>query len=70
MRREKRVGNMKGSKNVLYVSGAILAIAIIAFIIIFISYNNKLKSSSDDFSMTKVAGLVPNTTRDRRDRTN
>lgn len=62
MRRKKRAENKNGIKNILYVWGAVLAISIIAFIITFISYSNKLKSSSNDFSMTKIAELVPNTT--------
>lgn len=70
MRREKRVENGKGNKNVLYIWVAILAATIIAFIIIFIAYNNKLKNNSDDFSMTKVAGLVPNNARHRGGRAN
>lgn len=46
MRREQRKKQKNNSNTLVYVSGGILAVAIIAFIIAFVSYYNRLNSDS------------------------
>lgn len=63
MRRNNRVNEEKKDlKNMLYVSGGILVISIIAFIITFVAYTNKLNNSTSKISTEKIAELVPNET--------
>jgi len=60
-RREKR-GDIS-FKYILYLSGGVLLILVVTFIITFISYNNKLKSSADQFvGLENITGIVPNDT--------
>ena len=63
MRRERRMPN-RGEENrlnkMLYISGSILALAIIAFVVTFTMYGNKLKNNSESSLTTeKIADLVP-----------
>lgn len=46
MRREQRKKQKNNSNTLVYISGGILAVAIIAFIIAFVSYYNRLNSDS------------------------
>lgn len=63
MRRNDRNGGKKQKvKSILYLSGAFLAIAVIAFIVTFVVYTNKLNNASNKFSAEKIAELVPNET--------
>ena len=70
MRRENRnFGNGKSDatfKNILYVSGSILGIAVIAFVITFVLYGKKLneEAAQSKLSSEKIAGLVPNSEED------
>lgn len=59
MRREtrKRENNENNSKNILYIGGSILGIGIIAFVITFVLYGNKMEEQSD-ISSSKIAELV------------
>jgi len=58
-RREKK-GEIS-FKYILYLSGGVLFILVVTFIITFISYNNKLKSSADQFvGLENMTGIVPN----------
>ena len=64
MRREKRnLDKNVNFKNIMYISGSILGLAIIAFIITFIVYGNKLnkESNTSKIDTEKIAELVPNT---------
>lgn len=71
MRRENRnFGNGKSDatfKNILYVSGSILGIAVIAFVITFVLYGKKLneEAAQSKLSSEKIAGLVPNSEEDK-----
>lgn len=50
-------------KYILYLSGGVLFILVITFIITFVSYNSKLKSSADQFiGLENISGIVPNDT--------
>ena len=46
MRRENRRENRTNSNTLMYISGGILAVAVIAFVITFIVYSNRLNSNS------------------------
>ncbi len=57
MRKEaKRSQNQENSKNVLYIGGSIILIAVIAFVIAFITYGNKTEESN--LNGGKIATLV------------
>jgi len=64
MRRERGRRAKKGDINfkyILYLSSGILFILVVTFIVTFISYNNKLKSSADKFiGFENMTGIVPN----------
>lgn len=65
MRRESRrekVGK-ENWKNILYLSGSVLGLAIIAFVITFVVYGNKLEKEAQmsKLDAEKIVGLVPNT---------
>jgi len=59
MRRENR--RKQKNMNILYISGIIIGIAIIAFVITFIVYGNKLNDEAQNsmLSSEKIADLVP-----------
>ena len=58
-RREKK-GDIS-FKYLLYLSGGVLFILVVTFIVTFISYNNKLKSSAEQFiGLENISGIVPN----------
>lgn len=63
MRRNRRKDRTSSDeiKNVVFMSGGILLLAVIAFIITFILYSNKLEkdSSNGKLSTQKIAELVP-----------
>lgn len=60
-RREKVSNN--GFKRLIFLSGGIVLIMLITFIITFVVYNNKLKDSTySSLTTEKIADLVPNTT--------
>lgn len=62
MRRERRMGNSdNGFKKMMYISGAVLLVAVVAFITTIILYNNKVKSQSrvSMLNANKVTELVP-----------
>lgn len=46
MRRENRKNNKMNSNTLVYISGGVLAVAIIAFIITFVVYSNRLNSNT------------------------
>lgn len=59
-RREKMEKN-NSVKNLLYISGGIVLVILIAFAITFVVYNNKLKEYSySSLTTEKIADLVPN----------
>lgn len=59
-RREKRKEN-NNIKSLLYLSGGIVLVVIITFVITFIVYNKKIKESNiSSLSVEKIADLVPN----------
>ena len=68
MRRDRGRRAKEGDINfkyILYLSSGILFILAVTFIITFISYNNKLKSSADQFvGFENMAGIVPNNAND------
>lgn len=59
MRRENR--KKQRNMNILYISGIILGLAVIAFVITFIVYGNKLNEEAQNsmLSSQKIADLVP-----------
>ncbi len=63
MRRNKRKdrSSSDGIKNIIFMSGGILLLAVIAFIITFILYSNNLEKNSNNgkLSTQKIAELVP-----------
>lgn len=74
MRRETRKHeNLENKKNILYIGGSILGIGIIAFVITFIAYGNKMDEQNID-AAGKIASLMQNeisntesaSTRDRK----
>lgn len=59
-RREKVSNN--NFKHLIFLSGGVLLVILITFVITFIIYNNKLKNSSySSLTTEKIADLVPNT---------
>ena len=63
MRRDNRMKETKNEfKSSLYVSGGILILSIVAFIITFGAYTNKLNNSTAKLNTEKIAELVPNET--------
>lgn len=61
MRRETRKHeNLENKKNILYIGGSILGIGIIAFVITFIAYGNKMEKQNADTS-GKIAALMQET---------
>lgn len=61
-RNNRKEGRKNNMKSILYLSGAFLAVAIIAFIITFAIYTNKLNNKSRGITAEKIAELVPNET--------
>lgn len=62
MRRGRREKESNGFRHFLFLSGGIVLIMLITFVITFIIYNNKLKDSSySSLTTEKIADLVPNT---------
>jgi len=59
MRRENR--KKQRNMNILYISGIVLGLAVIAFVITFIVYGNKLNEEAQNsmLSSEKIADLVP-----------
>ncbi len=59
MRREtrKHQDSESNSKNILYIGGSILGIGIIAFVITFVLYGNKMEEQSD-IGSSKIAELM------------
>lgn len=59
MRRENR--KKQRDMNILYISGIVLGLAVIAFVITFIVYGNKLNEDAESsmLSSQKIADLVP-----------
>lgn len=53
MRREQRKNKKTNSNTLIYISGGILVVAIIAFIITFIVYSNRLNSQSSEILDTQ-----------------
>lgn len=66
MRREQRKRKNNQSNTLIYISGGILAVAIIAFIITFVVYSNRLNSNSsgilDTQFLSKENNIIDNTT--------
>ncbi len=63
MRRESRKQERSSFKTLIYVSGSIALLVIIAFIIGFIAFSNKIENDAleNGFSTSKISDLVPNT---------
>lgn len=63
MRRVSRKQERNSFKTLIYVSGSIALLVVIAFIIGFIAYSNKIDNdaSQSGFSTSKISDLVPNT---------
>lgn len=61
MPKNKHIGNDSNLTTIIYVTGSVLLIAIIAFVIITLSYGNKMKGQQSVLSAEKIAELVPNT---------
>ena len=61
--RREKIEKNNNVKNLLYISGGIVLIILIAFAITFVVYNNKLKDYSySSLTTEKIADLVPNDT--------
>lgn len=60
MRREARRKKEDNFNTLIYISGGILVAAIIAFIITFIMYSNKLNEQQLSIDTEKLAQIVPN----------
>ena len=58
MRRENRKNNKMNSNKLVYISGGILAVAIVAFIITFIVYSNRLNSNSSGILDTQYLSSI------------
>lgn len=58
MRREQRKRRDNNSNTLVYISGGILAVAIIAFIITFVVYSNRLNSNSSGILDTQFLSSV------------
>lgn len=62
MRRENRIRRNSGNtKNILYIGGSILAIGVIAFVITFILYGNKMEEQSN-IGASEIAKLASQST--------
>ena len=61
MRRENRRKNTMNSNTIVYISGGILAVAVVAFIITFIVYSNRLNSNSSGILGTEYLSSSENT---------
>lgn len=58
MRRERRVhGRSENNKSILYIAGSILGMGIIAFVITFVVYGNKMEAQSE-INAGKIASLM------------
>ena len=62
MRREKRKNNKMNSNTLIYISGGVLTVAIIAFIITFVAYSNRLNSNSSGILGTEYLSNAENNT--------
>lgn len=62
MRRDSRTRGSEQNKNILYIAGSILGIGIIAFVITFVVYGNKMENNSSKLDTGKMAELVQNNT--------
>ncbi len=61
MRRSERNKNAQSKKwNVLYISGAIILISIIAFAISLKNYSNNLKTVKQNFDISEISQVSPN----------
>ena len=61
--RREKIEKNNSVRNLLYISGGIVLVILIAFAITFIVYNNKLKDYSySSLTTEKIADLVPNDT--------
>lgn len=62
MRRETRRKEKDNLKRMVYVTGSIIIISIIAFIIGIIAFSNKIENDAEksEFSTSKISDLVPN----------
>lgn len=60
MRRENRMKEKDNFKTLIYVSGSVLGLAIIAFVIAFTLYGNKIQDDATEFNTAKISDLVPN----------
>ena len=60
MPRNKHIGDDKNLTTIIYISGSVLLVAIIAFVIIFFVYGDKMKTQQSVLSTEKIAELVPN----------
>lgn len=60
--RREKINKNNGFRNFVFLSGGIVLIMLITFVITFIIYNSKLKESSySSLATEKIADLVPNT---------
>lgn len=63
MRRDNRIQEKDKVKNILYVGGSLVAIAILAFVAIFMLYGGSSnENEGSQFSTAKISNLVPNNT--------
>lgn len=63
MRRETRKREEKSFRTLIYVSGGIILLAVIAFVVGIIAFGNKIENDATEsqFSTSKISDLVPNT---------
>lgn len=63
MRRETRKREEKSFKTLIYVSGGIILLAVIAFVVGIIAFGNKIENDATEsqYSTSKISDLVPNT---------
>lgn len=66
MRRERREIRNGSLRQMIYISGGILALAVLTFVVVFISYSNKLNKDAEielsKRNLEKIADLVPSIT--------
>ena len=63
MRRDNRIQEKDKLKTILYVGGSLVAIAILAFVAIFMLYGGSSnENEGSQFSTAKISNLVPNNT--------
>jgi len=56
LQEKKRAHNLR---KLLYLSGGVLAIAVVSFIVTFVSYNNRLRASTENFSALEgLTGVI------------